>query len=197
MDPSRQMSYDLDFVNSLNKTTIETLDCFELDNIQQTYQYLYPLINFDNLIVSSSFHKATEVSVAGDIFGSLMSRNFRSSYIVAYWAKADGRIREYNDMGLTSQPGVIRYFIKHCLMVGDQSYTHWFAYCDWFLSTPENIKYTFGRPVEVWYQNLFQPTGPASFVPVARILAKFVHVKFSHRIRDIMAVVPRIKQSYF
>ena len=68
-------------------------------------------------------------------------------------------------------------------MVGDQSYTHWFAYCDWFLSTPENIKNMFGKPVEVWYQNL--------------ILAKFVHAKFSHRSRDIMAVVPRIKQSCF
>ena len=197
MDPSRQMWYDLDFVISLNKTTIETLDCFELDNIQQTYQYLYPLINFDNTIVSSSFHKATEVSAAGDIFGSLMSRNFRSSHIAAYWAKADGRIREYNHMGLTPQPGVIKYFIKHCLMVGDQSYTHWFAYCDWFLSTPENIKSIFGKPVEVWYQNLFQPTGPASFVPVARILGKFVHAKFSHRSRDVMAVVRRIKQSCF
>ena len=46
-----------------------------------------------------------------------MSRNFRSSYIVAYWAKADGRIKEYYDMGLTPQPGVIKYFVKHCLMV--------------------------------------------------------------------------------
>ena len=118
VNPSRQMWYDLDFVNSLSKTTIETLGCFQLDNIQQTYQYLYPLINFDNTVASSSFHKATEVSAAGDIFGSLMSRNFRSSYIVAYWAKADGRIREYNDMGLTPQPGVIKYFIKHCLTVG-------------------------------------------------------------------------------
>ena len=79
---------------------VETLDCFQLDNIRKRYQYLYPLINFDNRVVSSSFHKATEVSVAGDTFRSLMSRNFRSSYIVAYWAKADGRIREYNDMGV-------------------------------------------------------------------------------------------------
>ena len=90
VDPSRQMWYDLDIVNSLSKTTIETLDCFQLDNIQQTFQYLYPLVNFDNTVVSILCHKAIEVSAAGDIFGSLMSRNFRSSYIVAYWAKADG-----------------------------------------------------------------------------------------------------------
>ena len=112
-------------------------------------------------------------------------------------AKTDGRIREYNDMGLTPQPSVIKYFIKHCLVVGDQSYTHWFAYCDGFLSNPENTKNMFGKPIEVWYQNLFQPAGPASFVPVARILAKFVLVKFSHRSRDIMAAVPRLKQSCF
>ena len=53
-----------------------------------------------------------------------MSRYFTLSYIVAYWAKADGKIREYNDMGLTPQPGVFKYFIKDCLMVGNQSYTH-------------------------------------------------------------------------
>ena len=58
-------------------------------------------------------------------------------------------------------------------------------YCDWFLSTAENMKRMFGKPVEIWYQNLFQPTGPASFVPVASILTKFVHAKFSHRSRDI------------
>ena len=126
-----------------------------------------------------------------------MPRNFRSSYVVAYWAKTNDKIREYNDMGLAPQPGVIKYFIKHCLMVGDQSYIYWFAYCDWFLSTPENIKNMFGKPVEVWYQNLFHPTGPASFVPVACILAKFVYAKFSYRSKDIMAVVPRLKQSCF
>ena len=98
------------------------------------------MINFDNIVASSSSHKATEVSAAGDIFGSLTSRNFRSSYIVAYWAKADGRIRQYNDMSLTPQPGVIKFFIKRGLMVGDQSCTHWFVYCDWFLSTAESIK---------------------------------------------------------
>ena len=81
-------------------------------------------------------------------------------------------------------------------MVGDQSYTtHWFAYHEWFLSTPENIENIFGKLVEVRYKTLFQPTGPASFIPVARILAKFVHAKFSYKSRDIMAVVPRLKQS--
>lgn len=38
---SRQVLYDLDFVNSLSKTTVETLDCFQSDNVQQTYQYLH------------------------------------------------------------------------------------------------------------------------------------------------------------
>ena len=74
-------------------------------------------------------------------------------------------------MGLTPQPAVIKYFIKDCLMIGNQSCTHWFLYCDWFLSTPENTKNMLDKPVEVWYQNLFQPTGPVSFVPVARILS--------------------------
>ena len=63
------MWYDLDFVNSLSKSTVQTLDWFQLDNIQQTYQYLYPLINFDDTVVSSSFHKTAEVSIVGDTFG--------------------------------------------------------------------------------------------------------------------------------
>ena len=59
MVPSQQIWYDLDFVNSLSKATVETLDWFLLDSIQQTYRYLYPLISFDNTVVSSSFHKKT------------------------------------------------------------------------------------------------------------------------------------------
>ena len=83
-----------------------------------------------------------------------MSRYFTLSYIVAYWAKADGKIREYNDMGLTPQPGVFKYFIKDCLMVGNQSYTHWFVYCDWFLTTPGNIKNTFRTKISFNQQDL-------------------------------------------
>lgn len=191
------MWHNADFVSCMSKINVGTFTPLQLTHLPGAYKYMYPLINFENAIVSSSFYRATEISVAGDIFGSSISRNSRSSYIIAYWVKSDGQIREYNSMGLTPHPGLIKYFVKHSLMVGDKSYTHWFAYCDWFLPINDTLKNMFGKPVEVWNRTLFDLAGPASFIPVSRIVAKFVHAKFAYRNKDLMVIVPRLKHSCF
>ena len=192
-----QVWHGASHILNLHKPIVYTMSSLELLNIRKTYMYLYPLIDFDNAIISPSSLKTSEISVAGEILGSSVSRNHRSSYVVAYWASRAGEIRKFCDMGLSPQPGIIKYFLKHSLTVVDQSYTHWFAYWHWFYPVEEHIRNEYGKPVEVWHQNLFEQAGAASFIPVSRILAKFVHAKVHRHNKDLLIVVPRLRNSCF
>ena len=196
-DPSTQIWHGASHILNLHKPTVYTLSYLELLHLQKTYTYLYPLVDFGNTVISPSSLKTSELSVAGEVLGSSISRNHRSSYVVAYWASNAGEISKFCDMGLSPRPGIIKHFLKHSLIFGDQHYEHWFAYCEWFLPVEEHMKNEYGKPVEVWYQKLFEQLGPASFIPVSRILAKFVHIKLRRHNKDLIILVPRLRNSCF
>ena len=87
-----QVWHGASHILNLHKPIVYTMSSLELLNIRKTYMYLYPLIDFDNAIISPSSLKTSEISVAGEILGSSVSRNHRSSYVVAYWASRAGEI---------------------------------------------------------------------------------------------------------
>ena len=45
------------------------------------------------------------------------------------------------------------------------------------------------------YGNLFKPFGPASYIPVQRVLSKLLHGPYELRSKDVMVIVPRITVS--
>lgn len=184
-------------VSCLRKSSLYTLSSIELLNIERTYKYLYPLLDFSNVMIPASSYKTSEISITGNVFGSKKSRNNRSSYIHAYWASSGGEIKNYNDMGLTPRPGVIQHFLKHTILNCGKAYEHWFAFCEWFLPLPEEVKNFYGKPVELWQQYLFEQMGPASFIPVSRILAKCVHANVRHNNLDVVVLIPRFRNSCF
>ena len=72
-------------------------------------------------------------------------------------------------MYFTAKPGQIQYFITHLLYIEEKAYKHTFAFVDWFLPLSDEIKYMYGKPVEVWSADHFELSGEASFIPVQRI----------------------------
>ena len=46
------------------------------------------------------------------------------------------------------------------------------------------------------YGNLFKPFGPASYIPVQRVLSKLLHGPYELRSKDVMVIVPRITVSF-
>ena len=107
-----------------------------------------------------------------------------------------GKIIEYRDIGLTSRPGRIKYFLKHVIFIREECYGHWFANVEWFYPVTENLKYKFGK-LKIWHSLLSENFGTASFIPVFRILSKFVFAPFEYQSKYLLVIIPRLNFSHF
>ena len=166
-NPSFQYWYRLSScVIPISKLALNVFISFEMDTLKKVYFFLYPDLDQGNIIFPDSYQKYSQVICNNNRYGSSNSKNLRSSYIVAYWCKDGGEIAKYNKYDTTPSPGTIRYLLKHSIIVNNRCFEHWFAYCDWFHPVNTNIRYSFGKPVEVWYRNLFKQFGTAFHRPV-------------------------------
>lgn len=154
-------------------------------------------MDLDHGIFPTSSHKTAELNVSGEVFGSKTSRNSRSSYVRAFWTLKDGKLATFDEMGLTPRAGVILDFLRHSFILNDETFTHWLARVEWFLPLPDDIAFRYGKPVECWQAYGRENMGPASFIPVCRLLDKCVHCYRRIRGRDTLVIVPRIKNSNF
>ena len=133
------------------------------------YNLLFPGVSY--AVIPRSYDKYT--SLQCEMFVSSISRLNRCSHVLAKWAaQFDGRV----DMQSTDlPPGVIQYFFKHSIFVGEKNYIFCFARVDLFQRHPDRIicgssdQFTL-----VWCANEFDSFGAASFLPVQRLMRKFV-----------------------
>ena len=61
----------------------------------------------------------------------------------------------------------INYFCKHSVTIEGVDKTHLFANLSWFLYHPKHTQ--LGKPISIWYHDLFEARGVHSFLPVKLI----------------------------
>ena len=129
-----------------------------------------------------------------ETFGAKGSRCYKSSKIVAYWNGENGEICPFNSMYSEPRPGEIIYFMKHLLYVGEECYEHVLCFVDWFkmLPNPNECNY-YGKPIKLCYENFHDLGGPASFMPIQRIKAKFVSIPERKFSKDVLVILPRYR----
>ncbi|XP_066934952.1 uncharacterized protein [Clytia hemisphaerica] len=201
-DPSGSCWYETNtYIEAPKKSFLYTLTELEVDRLSKVYKYLYGDSGiWSNMVVPTSSHKTSELLVAGEIFGSISSRNCRSSYIRAFWADKNGEILKFKDYGENNpRVGIISEFLKHSFLINGEVFTHWFARVEWCLSFSSSSGVTnyFGDPVECWQAHGRVDNGPASFIPAFRILDKCVHLTQKVKGKDALVVIPRIRNSSF
>ena len=77
-------------------------------------------------------------------------------HIVAYWSQDGFEIAKYNEYDKTPSPGIIRYFLKHSIIVYERCFEHWFAYCEWFHLVNTDIRYRLWKSFQtVWSSILY------------------------------------------
>ena len=59
-------------------------------------------------------------------------------------------------------------------------------FCDWFYPVKTSIRSKSGKLFKVWYRNLFEQSGAASFLLVQHILAKSAKEIFVFLVRQII-----------
>ena len=101
-----------------------------------------------------------------------------------------GSVVWYRWKGSTDlRPGRVLYCFKHCLTMGPNVIPHVFAFVQWYQHHPSQHDVV-TRKMEAWCANLFEPFGPASFLPAQRIQSQFVAAFNSMTDEEVHYVCP-------
>lgn len=191
IDITNELWYSVDCFKFGMPHVFGSLDDDDVAYLTLVYRLFFP--NVQDLSVPSSFDQYASVECAGERFGSQFSRLNRCSFVLAKWAsRFDGEV----DMGSTDlRPGVIMYFVKQSIFIDGQKYTFCFARVNWFQRHPDRFLCGPGEPFpEVWCANQYDSFGAASFLPVQRIMGKFIPAYDKVNGENVMFVMPLAKK---
>ena len=184
---SVQWSVDLKYFKLPTNSTRYILTADEQHYLTRVYSLMYPqeTVTAINITVRKYSH------VSGPVFsfGSKGKSSHRNSYVLANWA-LQSLVNTNNPNDYC--PGQIQYFFVHSLTLNSELHQHLFAYVLWYEPHPHIDKY--GKPLQVWYKNMYQVHGPSNFIPIQRIANRFVF----HCDADAeeMIICPLISRSY-
>ena len=150
------------------------------------------ILNVDPENVTGSGFKYSSIVMCGETYGSSESRLSRSSVILASWCGLDGEINlDGNDV----RPGVIRFFLTFFIDTNEGKKMLKLAFVNWLQKV--HCRHDVCPDVEVWCHKLYEPDGPASFMPVQRIRSKCICATIRIKNEELLAVTPHIRQLYW
>ena len=139
--------------------------------------------------LSSVAHKYSNIMLGTEKFGSKMDCcNLRSAQIIASWSTSDGTV----DTSGATRPGIVSFYLVQCVKISGEFNQHVFSVVWWhkFDEDQEN----FGKPIQVWKLDDYDPCGPALFMPVQRIAQRYAScsVTMNGCKQLIVSPVPRL-----
>ena len=97
--------------------------------------------------------------------GSKKSRSASSSIVMVPWnVNWFESCSNAVSSNIITRLARINYFSKHDVTINGVNKTHLLTNLSWFLYHPKNT--LLGRPITVWYHDLFEPCGIHSFILV-------------------------------
>ena len=182
--------FDSGTCNCIPPHKMDYLDDDELNFLMNSYSTFLEGVDITN--GSVIFDRYASVEFCGDRYGSLDSRSERSSYVMAPWVGVGGQI----DVATSdARPAVVHYYFKQNIYLYGQWKTIVMARVSWFQEHPDRHKHESGT-TEVWCKDIFEPLGPASFIPVQRIQRKFVGTVQTWRRESVLFVLPLERKIY-
>ena len=154
----------------------------------QLYCKLYSVSDHSNVVTSTMYIRYSHLFVNGKLLGSYKSRTASSCTVIASWdANLFGSCSEESGGDICRAAG-LHYFCKHSATINGENKTHSLTNLSWFLYHPK--KDVFGKPITVWYNNLFEPCGVHTIVPVQLVKCRSVCLvdKLDHE--DVFVVIP-------
>ena len=94
-----------------------------------------------------------------------------------------------------ARPGVVSYYVKQNVLINGEWRTLIKARVAWFQEHPERHMHQSGT-TEIWCKDIFEPLGPASFIPVQRIQRKFVGTVQKWKRENVLFVLPLERKMY-
>lgn len=141
------------------------LSTVQRDHLIELYSELYAT-DRHAIEVSSVCMKFTSVSMYGKQLGSCKSRSASSSIVIVHWNNflfGSAYIK-------SERVACINFFCKHVAVVNGQEKVHLLADLSWYKIHPESD--AIGKPVSIWYYDLFESDGIYSLLPIQFIKSR-------------------------
>ena len=162
------------------------LDVDDATLLKQVYKILYPGREIEIANLAEGIQKFGTIKIWTTTYGSQMQpRRIRSSKILASWVADNGEVLQ--DRFLLSA-GIVRYYFKHSIQLGDEHLAHHFACMKWYIPHEQSTS-LYGNPIRVC-KNKFHRGGPSSFMPVQRIFSRFASAELEFEGQKQVVVAP-------
>ena len=193
-DTDQTINWTMDSPSMLIKVPLHcspgTLTSREKSNLFQLYCKLYSVSDYSNVVMPSAYMKYSHLYVNGKILGSHKSRTASSSIVIASWKASLFQPCSEEAGDVINRAARIYYFCQHSVTINGVNKTHILAYLSWFLYHPK--KSVFGKPITVWYNNLYEPGGVHTLVPVQLVKCRAVFLAEELDHEDVCIVIPCI-----
>lgn len=151
---------------------MSVLSSDDFSNIKVVYKYLYN--DAEHYSFTRTIKIIKSMKIYGQRFGSSHDpRTRNSSHLMVSWAKQDGTMYLANEHSGVNRPGKVLYYILNKVEISKDIYReHVFAVVVWLTEHPR--QYLYGKPIEIWDHSTYVQDGPATFLPVHKIVCRFV-----------------------
>ena len=89
------------------------------------------------------------------------------------------------------RPVDVKYYFKASFTVKNTISSLIFAHVSWFL--PHQQRYAMGKPVELWYDRMYECSGMHTFLPIDKLVSRCAYTTILHNHENLMAVVPIVE----
>lgn len=162
-----------------------TLAATQKDHLMELYSELYSTSR-SSVEISAVCMRYTHVSMHGKQLGAHRSRMASSSVVMVTW---NGTLFGVSE-SCVIRAARINYFCKHVAVINGHHKSHLLANFSWFKYHPKNDN--FGKPVTVWYHDLFESCGIYSMIPIQFIESRSVSVIDKLDGESVLFVTPLI-----
>jgi len=114
--------------------------------------------------------------------------------VLAHWVGRDGQINDDPAGNLPSAGRVEYFFSQRLLLLNGQYFEAKMACIKWFQE--HNLRQMLLKPAEIWQDDLFKSFGPASFIPLDKIMEICVFVNLSVDNETVIAINPITKKFF-
>ena len=153
--------------SALKSNHLERIDDDDLFLLCGTYQAMYPDLNVGIQDLSTLTKKFKTVDIGCETFTTYGRNERKMCLILAKWCNDSGLI----DADSVPRLGFVKYFFQHNLRITAKSTTHIVAAVQWYTDFHDSMPTGYLPPVQIFRKKSVKP-GPASFMPVQRILSK-------------------------
>lgn len=164
--------------------TLVTMSQKERDDLKEMYECLYET-SFPGDAIARVAKKYSTVYWTNEMYGSVSSSRCKNyKMLMAKWAGDDSKLDpHFGDI----RPGKVSHYLMHSIEVNGCIKVHLLAVVEWFKKTNADLGYL--HPITVW-QKRVQNDGPASYIPIQRILGKCAWTIKKHGVQNFIVVSP-------